>query len=553
MTHFKKIAFLFSLVFTLSEARVTDGKIKLTLQDKVLVLKSEPGFHLNEKAPAKLIFADSKKTVAPSKKEKLEFRFPIDVTPHEIALEYYVCDDANTTCEQHRENYSTLNNQLTKLNKSVATTQTSAESTTTGPVFNKHHFIVDNLESAKSIAQKSHKLLLVDFSAPWCPACLRLETEVFGEKKFQALAQKIVSVSLNIDNPVNIEAHDLYKVTVIPTLIVMNSEGEEIDRIVDFRPTDELISILTQSLKKDHNVDGYNKLLLRANIGDKLAMRALALRAYNMYDLEEADSWFKKIEEKSLFSASTDIQIQEKNKTSTLIDSYKLYIAQYPESFDSLNWRLELIKELSPLAKNCTFCKTLSEDNITLINKALTNRKFQKKLFKETAQGIFSPFEEIELVSKLVETYQLLGEKTLSENAIKDLKKLLSKYPLSVKKTGEVLLALNYMLVANMNTEIEKWLTLLIEKNPDSDLYPRKLARFYVREKSFQKALPWALKAVRLSSLSPFWNYVILAQVQKELKLQTEALETVEKALALPEAKEKKNKSYVEQLNKIKI
>ena len=172
----------------------------------------------------------------------------------------------------------------------------------------------------------------------------------------------------------------------------------------------------------------------------------------------------------------------------------------------------------------------------------------KKKVFNETAQGLFTNFESEELYSKLVETYQLLKEKPSELAAILMLQEKILKHPLSADRTGEVLMAIDYMKAAKMNSEVEKWYSQLMEKNPVSDLYPRKFARFYLKEKNYVKALPIAERAVKLSGHYLFWSYVLLAQVQKEMNLKAESIATASKALALPEAKDASNKEYVDQL-----
>lgn len=179
-----KINFFQLLVFIFSIAQgayagVTDGKIQFLLKDKMLTLKPDSGFHLNKDAPAKLIIISPKEIINPIKKEKEEFNFNLGDNTKNLLIDFYVCDDKNTTCERHKKNISVIGNSLQINNPEEKLNSSSSAYSPAPALLNKHNFIIDNLEAAKAQAKKEKKLLLVDFNAPWCPACLRLETEVF--------------------------------------------------------------------------------------------------------------------------------------------------------------------------------------------------------------------------------------------------------------------------------------------------------------------------------------------------------------------------------------
>jgi thioredoxin-related protein len=62
-----------------------------------------------------------------------------------------------------------------------------------------HH----NLNEAKQIAAKEHKLILLNFSgSDWCGPCIRLHKEVFTQLSFQKIAEQNL-VLVNADFPRN--------------------------------------------------------------------------------------------------------------------------------------------------------------------------------------------------------------------------------------------------------------------------------------------------------------------------------------------------------------
>ena len=86
---------------------------------------------------------------------------------------------------------------------------------------------------------KSDKPTLVDFWAPWCGPCKMVGPEV------EALAEmyegKAVVAKVNVDH--NQQLAGKYNVMGVPTLIVLKN-GEEVNRIVGYRPRKELSSAL---------------------------------------------------------------------------------------------------------------------------------------------------------------------------------------------------------------------------------------------------------------------------------------------------------------------
>lgn len=86
------------------------------------------------------------------------------------------------------------------------------------------------IDSALSVALQTDKLVLVDFSAEWCAACKVLEAQVFSDASVIEALQNYVFVEVGTDTfP---ESAKSYDVVGMPTLVVLNSVGEELYRNV---------------------------------------------------------------------------------------------------------------------------------------------------------------------------------------------------------------------------------------------------------------------------------------------------------------------------------
>lgn len=81
----------------------------------------------------------------------------------------------------------------------------------------------------------SDQPVLVDFWAPWCGPC-RMVAPVLEELS-EKMGSDIKFVKLNTDE--NIQTAQKYQIMAIPSMLVFK-KGEEVDRIIGFKPKDQL-------------------------------------------------------------------------------------------------------------------------------------------------------------------------------------------------------------------------------------------------------------------------------------------------------------------------
>lgn len=102
------------------------------------------------------------------------------------------------------------------------------------------------LEQALQIAGEQNKLVLADMSAIWCPSCRKLDREVLSQPIVnKAIKRDYVFVRIEYESAAGKAFQEQYAVSVFPTLLVLNPDGEKIRNIGLTFDKDEFIRRLS--------------------------------------------------------------------------------------------------------------------------------------------------------------------------------------------------------------------------------------------------------------------------------------------------------------------
>ena len=577
----KKIIISFLVAFNFHSSAfcgISSDKIHLQAKGKNLVCEVDFGFHFNTKAPTSLEVGEKK--YQPNTKEEKKLSFNLSAAGSDrFRIHFYVCDDALTICEPHDYDMQISDGRIIPLASHITdssqsdvklsnTKQSGAneKSNTGSQQPNENGFFENQFETSLAQAKKEGKILLVDFRAPWCPACLRLETETFNQKVFQTATKKYVKLSLNIDLDQNKPIADHFSVKAIPTLILMSPEQIELYRSLDFK-TARILAKELSNLKAKDLISDEELMKLAETKQDQKAIWILAKRNSDAMKYQDALIWFKKLKtpnpQQRLMAAAAeigvlaDLEANEANEK-LKISTYEKNIRDFSDSFDAVVWRNELsgiLNDQSSQAKNSApsdEVKTLLKQNIEKINIFLAKKSTMLKAFENSYQGDFSGFEKAELLNQKIESEKNLSAAKEVENLKLELAQDIHSRTLTIERTGELLMAISYLKASDQKTEVLEWYQKLIAKSPESFVYYAKLANYQHELKDDEKALAPAEKAVALGSELAFRNLKLLAQIQKALNKNQDAMKSIDRALALPDAKVEKNKKYAEALAAMK-
>lgn len=104
-----------------------------------------------------------------------------------------------------------------------------------------------DLQRALTRAGREGKQVVIDFYAEWCGFCKKMDQETYPDPGVISLVNQR-SVAVRIDAERNPELAGKYGVAGFPTLLLVNSAGKEVGRLVGFMPAEDFRKELSRIL-----------------------------------------------------------------------------------------------------------------------------------------------------------------------------------------------------------------------------------------------------------------------------------------------------------------
>ncbi len=103
--------------------------------------------------------------------------------------------------------------------------------------------------SDNSLSQSTslNKGAIIDFYADWCIPCKELDASTFSNTKVIEESKKFITLKANMTKTLSPDVEQLrdkYKIVGVPTILILNSEGKEIQRITGFINAKEFSEML---------------------------------------------------------------------------------------------------------------------------------------------------------------------------------------------------------------------------------------------------------------------------------------------------------------------
>ena len=90
-------------------------------------------------------------------------------------------------------------------------------------------WIHDDLDVALALSAETGKPVFIDLYADWCGPCRMLSNDYFSRADYQEVLSQCILLKIDVDN--NPTLAQRYRAQSIPTLILADADGNEIDRI----------------------------------------------------------------------------------------------------------------------------------------------------------------------------------------------------------------------------------------------------------------------------------------------------------------------------------
>jgi thioredoxin-related protein len=354
---------------------------------------------------------------------------------------------------------------------------------------NVHGFIEDNLKEAIARATKEKKLILADFSARWCPGCVRLETETFDTLEFHKSARNFVKVRIDFDRFENSTAKKTYEVHSIPAMIVLSPDGQEISRLVDYQPMQTIATFLDSVAA---NPVSFEELKHRA-ANDATATKLLGERLYASERYGQSVDYLAKVSPTPIELANARVQAarQEFNKDPNLKNAYilalKSAVQNEPTTTRSVEWRTALLETLD---KDDPTRKAIYDSGVSLCDSLLADPEKLKVALVGDLVGEFTGYESMMLAAdraELISAYTDNPELTLKAwQVVADIGK---KANIPKESVGPRMRYLIFLTAAHRYEEGEVLAQSLLSSDPKNPEIQRRLLKIYNEEKKYDAAI----------------------------------------------------------------
>jgi thiol:disulfide interchange protein DsbD len=106
---------------------------------------------------------------------------------------------------------------------------------------------VHSESEGRKLAAAEHKPMLLDFTATWCGACQKLSKETFSDPRVLDESSRFVTIKVDATNDEDPKVDEImkrYKISGLPTVILVDAQGKEAQRLIDFMKPNEFLPLI---------------------------------------------------------------------------------------------------------------------------------------------------------------------------------------------------------------------------------------------------------------------------------------------------------------------
>lgn len=510
---FLLFAVLLMGVNTYAENSIVDDALEIKIVKNQIVATLKAGFHFNEKAPNAVVIDEKRDEPVILSRQKITFALPKNYSLARASV--FVCDDAVTFCEPKSAEFRGTGeaHKYMLARAEMKRAQPKDKKRKSNPKPNKHGFYEDDLDFAVEMATKNKSLILADFSARWCPGCIRLENEILHTTEFKKASRNFVKVKLDYDRFENLPLKSKFGIFGIPTLLVLNPELEEVSRIVDFQPIAAMTRFLDESSKTPSSI---TKLKAAADSGDSNANLILAQRLYSANRFDESLPYFAKVSSAPLEALDAKVRAANKSfeinpsKKSEFLVVVREALERESNSSRSIVWRTLM----APALSNADERKALASEGSRVADDLLAHPEKIPAAVKGDFIGEYAGFEKFLIAVERADLIEAAGG---SEDEIRSARETVTtvgkEMNIPLSKKGPSLRLLVAMGQAKQFKDGEIQARKILKREPNDPEIQRRLLRMLNGQNKFAEAVTVGRKTIAKSyGKNEIWTAVQLAK-----------------------------------------
>lgn len=194
-------------------------------------------------------------------------------------------------------------------------------------------FLTGTFQEALDKAKAEKKPIMIDFYTDWCKWCDTLDVYTYSDAKVTDYVQKnLIPYKIDAEKGEGVDLAKKYKVQGYPSILLISSSGEEIDRLVGYMPPKEFLETLDNYVK-GVNTLGALKAEVEKNPDNAAAQYQMASKYSMQNDLANAVVHYKKLleldpknehaDEANFFVAMNDFRTtKDPTALTSFVDAY---------------------------------------------------------------------------------------------------------------------------------------------------------------------------------------------------------------------------------------
>ena len=206
-----------------------------------------------------------------------------------------------------------------------------------GTVLSQVNFEKGSVSEVLAKAKSENKVVMVDVLTDWCKWCIELDNKVYSKPEIYDFANvNQINYKIDAEKGEGVEFVKKYKVQGYPTILFLDADGNEIDRIYGYVPMKDFKEMMTD-YNKGINTYGDLKARLEKDPNDIEANLKFADKLMTLSELDDAKKHLNKIieadpENKAGKTDDAKYKLASLSDKETILQNLESFISENPDS-----------------------------------------------------------------------------------------------------------------------------------------------------------------------------------------------------------------------------